>query len=335
MPFGGNFPGAGAAAGETKIPLMIKFNEFVPGQTYQGYSAVAIRTYGTTYDASMLQEPVTNAMFRLAGLPATLTAYAGVALNDEAESLYTISEVINESYLERNFKYADGVLYKAELGSTLSYQGDDPSTYANSFTQQTRENDADLAPLIELMRFLSESDDATFEAELANYLDVESFATYLALCSLLVNNDSIIGMNNNYYLYYDDQAERFTLLYWDGNESLSKLGGGSSASTSLVGNQSQRSFRMGGGTNTLLSRFIATPSFYALYEQQVAAVYQAVYASGAITAQVAQYAALVGAANEGRGLVDAAAYEAAVSSVRAFIEARMEFLEADLMVGGD
>ena len=327
MPFGGNFPGAAAVEGETKIPLMIKFNEFVSGQTYQGYSAVAIRTYGTSYDAAMLQEPVTNAMFRLAGLPATLTAYAGVALNDEAETLYTISEVINETYLERNFAYAEGVLYKAELGSTLSYQGDDPSTYAGSFTQQTRENDADLAPLIEFMRFLSEADEATFESELPDYLDVDSFATYLALCSLLVNNDSIIGMNNNYYLYYDDQAERFTLLYWDGNESLSKLGGGSNASTSLVGDQTQRSFRMGGGTNTLLSRFIANPSFYALYEQKVAEVYQVVYASGAITAQVEAYAALVGAASE--GLVAAEAYEAAVSSVREFIEERMAYLEAE------
>ncbi len=329
MPFGGGARGATIPDGETKIPLLIKFDEFVSGQTYQGYTAVAIRTYGTTFDASMLQEPVTNAMFRLAGLPATLTAYAGVSLNDDAETLYTISEVIDETFLARNFAYAGGVLYKAELGSTLEYQGDDPSSYASSFTQQTRKNDADLAPLIEFMQFLSESDDAAFEAQLPGYLDVDSFATYLALCSLLVNNDSIIGMNNNYYLYYDDQAQRFTLLYWDGNESLSKLGGGSNASTSLQGQQTQRSFRMGAGSNTLLSRFIANPTFYALYEQKVAGVYQQIYASGAITAQVEQYAALVRAANTARALVDAEAYASAVSSVLDFITQRMEYLESD------
>jgi spore coat protein CotH len=255
-----------------------------------------------------------------------LTAYAGVQLNDAAEQLFTISEVINETFLQSNFDYADGVLYKAELGSTLSYQGDDPSTYSGSFTQQTRENDADLAPLIEFMRFLSESDAATFDAELPDYLDVNSFATYLALCSLLVNNDSIIGMNNNYYLYYDDLAGRFTLLYWDGNESLSKLGGGLNASISLQGNQGQRSFRMGAGANTLLSRFVVSEKFYALYEQKVAEIYQQVYASGAITAQVEQYAALVQAANAGRDLVDAAAYDSAVVSILNFITERMEYL---------
>lgn len=334
LPAGGGPSAVQNPDGTTKIPFMIKLNEFVSGQTYQGYTAFAIRTYGTSYDAAMLQEPVTNAMFRLAGLPATLTAYAGVQLNDAAEQLFTISEVINETYLEANFAYAGGVLYKAELGSTLSYQGDDPSSYAGSFTQQTRQNDADLAPLIELMRFLSESDDATFEAELPGYLDVDSFATYLALCSLLVNNDSLIGMNNNYYLYYDDLAGRFTLLYWDGNESLSKLGGGANASLSLQGTQTQRSFRMGGGANTLLSRFVASETFYALYEQKVAEIYQQVFASGAITAQVEQYAALVQAANLERDLVDAAAYESAVASVLNFITARMEYLTTAGEVAG-
>jgi spore coat protein CotH len=332
LPFNGG--ASPQAAGETKIPLMIKFNEFVSGQTYHGYTSFAIRTYGTSYDAAMLQEPVTNAMFRLAGLPAPLTAYAGVSLNDDAEQLFVISEVINQTYLDHNFSYSGGILYKAELGSTLSYQGDDPSAYSDSFTQQTRVNDADLAPLIEFMRFLSESDDATFESGLPEYLDVDSFATYLALCSLLVNNDSIIGMNNNYYLYYDDVAERFTLLYWDGNESLSKLGGSAQAATSLLGDQSQRSFRgpMGGGSNVLLSRFVASETFYALYEQKLQEVYQQVFVSGAIADQVEQFSETVSAANQTRSLVDSTAYDAAVASVLNFITERLNYLTTDPLI---
>ena len=91
-----------------------------------------------------------------------------------------------------------------------------------------------------------------------------------------------------------------------------------------MGDQSQRSFRMGGGTNTLLSRFINTLTFYALYEQKLEQVYQQVYTSGAITAPVEHYAALVRSANPERSLVDLIAYEAAVSSVLDFITARME-----------
>jgi spore coat protein CotH len=78
-------------------------------------------------------------------------------------------------------------------------------------------------PLVAFLRFLSESDDATFASRLPDYLDVESFATYLATNNLLVNTDSMAGMGNNFYFYYDDILGHMTVLYWDGNESLSKL----------------------------------------------------------------------------------------------------------------
>ena len=38
---------------------------------------------------------------------------------------------------------------------------------------------------------------ANSEAKLPDWLDVDVFATYLALNNLLVNTDSMIGMNNN------------------------------------------------------------------------------------------------------------------------------------------
>jgi spore coat protein CotH len=66
--------GFAQAGGEVKIPFMVKFDEYVDGQTYEGYTAIAVRTYGTSSDAAMLQEPVTNEAARLVGLPATQTA---------------------------------------------------------------------------------------------------------------------------------------------------------------------------------------------------------------------------------------------------------------------
>ena len=145
--------------------------------------------------------------------------------------LYTISEVINQKYLDRYFAEGEGVLYKAELGSSLSYQGEDPSAYARSFTLQTQVNQADLVPLIAFMRFLSQSDAAAFESELPNYLDVEAFA------------------------------------------------------------------------------------------------------SGAISSQVEQFAALVREANTERNLVDPDTYEAAVQKVLSFISLRMEYLKTTPLLG--
>jgi spore coat protein CotH len=335
MPFGNQ-------DGEAKIPFLIKFDEFVNGQTYQGYTHLAIRTYGTSSDASMLQEPVTNYVFRLAGLPATQTAYAGFRFNDEAEQLFTISEIIDETYLAEHFTNSNGVLYKAELGSTLSYQGEDPSSYATSFTQQTRVNDADMAPLIAFVRFLSESDDATFESELPNYLDVEAFATYLAVNNLLVNADSVAGMNNNYYLYYADTSGRFTLLMWDANESLGKLTGGNSTTYDLYFTSQQgmafpgggNRGGPGGGKNELLTRFMANATFKALYEEKLKAIYQQAFLSGAITEKIEAYASLVQQANQQRNLVTLENYDAAVTSVLNFISQRSEYLSTTTLLGG-
>ena len=65
-----------------QLPLLIRFDEYVSGQTYQGYTAFAIRTGGIADDAAMLQEPVTNFVYRRMGQPAPLTAYTGLRFND-------------------------------------------------------------------------------------------------------------------------------------------------------------------------------------------------------------------------------------------------------------
>ncbi len=324
------------SSGETKIPFMIKFDAFVEGQTYQGRSAIAIRTYGISYNEAMLQEPVTNEAARLVGLPATQTAYTGFRFNDDDETLYVISELVNDEYLTEYFENDNGVLYKAELGSTLSYEGEDPSSYAESFTQQTRVNDADLAPLIEFIRFINQADDETFANELPNYLDVDAFATYLAFNVLLVNTDSLIGMNNNYYLYYDDVDGRFTLLMWDTNESLGDLGGSATYDISLTNTQNNSDQRagggggrgIGGGENTLIERFMSVPSFEALYREKLQMVYDTAFASGAITEITERYAAVVRGVNDERSLADLTAYDQAVENVLSFIDQRTEYLSS-------
>lgn len=337
-------PGQGGpvASEQAQIPFLIKFNEYVVGQTYQGHSKLSIRTYGASYDAAMLQEPLTNLVAQLAGLPATQTAYAGFSINDSDESLYVISELVDdEYYLGQYFKNPNGILYKAELGSTLRYAGEDPSSYARSFSQETRLNQADLAPLITFLRFLDQSDETTFESDLPQHFDVDAFATYLAVNALLVNTDSIIGMNNNYYLYYDDSNERFTLLMWDANESLGKLGGSASYDLYFSNPGGGPGGNRGGGgmggagssQNVLLQRSMASATFKELYEQKVKEVYQQAFASGAMLAEIERISALIHETNDEHSFVDIDAYDQAVQKTLVFINQRTEYLETTDLLG--
>jgi spore coat protein CotH len=57
--------------------------------------------------------------------------------------------------------------------------------YSEYFTQKTRVNDYDLAPLIRMLKFVTESDDEEFEQEIDSYIDVESVLTLLAIDSFV------------------------------------------------------------------------------------------------------------------------------------------------------
>lgn len=330
----GNFPGGMGQGREAiaeelvKIPFMIKFDEYVDGQTYQGYAALAIRNYGTSYDEAQLQEPLSNEAAQQLGLPASQTAFTGFRINDGDAKLYVLAELINEEYLAKHFPDSQGVLYKADVGATLSYDGEEPSRYAERFTQETRVNDADMKPLIDFMRFLDQADDATFEAELPEWLDVDAFAKYLALNAVLANNDSMIGMNNNYYLYFNEDTQQMTVLLWDTNESLGKLGRNTNFDLTLA--QQQGVGRMGGGSNVLLTRFIANDTFRALYEQALQAVYAVVWGSPGLAEKAQAYAELVLAANAQSALVDEERYQTAVESVLSFLEQRKLAVESSL-----
>jgi spore coat protein CotH len=119
------------------------------------------------------------------------------------------------------------VLYKVtQVGNSFTYLGEDPTLYDGIFEQKTAVGDADLAPLVDFMRFVTEASDEEFAEQLSEHFDVVAFADYLAVHNLLGNNDSLAGMGNNYYLYYDFDTEMFTILSWDTNESLGKLGMG-------------------------------------------------------------------------------------------------------------
>ncbi|VAW43641.1 hypothetical protein MNBD_CHLOROFLEXI01-1071 [hydrothermal vent metagenome] len=209
----------------SKPPYLIKFDAFVPGQTYQGQSEIAVRTSGVAVDAAQMQEPLTNYALNQAGIPASETAYISLRFNDDAPQLYTIAEVLDQAYIDKHFPDSSGVLYKVvEVGNDFTYLGDDLTLYVNIFEQKTAVNQADLTPLTQFMKFVTESDDETFARELENRLDLDAFATYLAVENLLVNFDSLAGMGNNYYLYYSENSRQFTILAWDANESLGKLG---------------------------------------------------------------------------------------------------------------
>ena len=210
-----------------------------------------------------------------------------------------------------------GVLYKARADGSLDYVGDDPTDYEDSFKQINAEGAYDLQPVMTLMKFLNESTDEEFAEELDDYVDTESFAKYLATQEILSNNDAMDGPGNNYYLWYDTTEKQFTVLSWDLNLALSRMGGGMGGGVSgmqqdteatdtasempalldgmempempqppegmeMPGGEEGEGAGPSGGSDSgiLKERFLDNEEFYAMYEQAYAELYEQLIASG-------------------------------------------------------
>ncbi|BAN00870.1 CotH kinase family protein [Ilumatobacter coccineus] len=205
------------------LPWLIRLNEFVDGADHQDYEEIVIRSNSTE---TAMNEAVAQQLLALTGLAAQQPIATAFTVNGGETELRLAVEHPDEEWYEDNFADEDGLLYKADSEGDYSYRGDDPEAYEDVFDQKA--GDDDLEPLIDFLDFINNVDDATFEAELNDHLDVESFATYLAFQDLIGNSDDIDGRGNNSYLQYDTTADRFTVVSWDLNLAFAtaNVGGG-------------------------------------------------------------------------------------------------------------
>jgi len=217
-------PGGDVSADEPEgLPWRIRFDKYVDGQNYNGETDIVVRGGRTE---TSLNEAVALELIGAAGLPTEEATPARFSVNGSDATLRLVIENPDDDWDAANFD-SEGILYKAEAGGDYSYRGDDPAAYADVFSvEASTSGEDDYTPLISLLKFLAESDDATFAAELGNHVDVQSFADYLAIQDLLANSDDIDGPGNNSYLRYDAGTGIFTVVAWDQNLSFSDMGGG-------------------------------------------------------------------------------------------------------------
>lgn len=222
--FGGGMGGNVSADNPDSLPWLVSFDEYVKGQRYQGYKEIAIRPVLTT--RSMMNEALALSLIGTAGQPTQQTTYSAFSLNGGKAALRLVLEIPGDNYAEDNFENL-GVLYKALSTGSFTYRGDDPLAYDTAFKQITRKNQQDLKPLIDLLQWVNTSSDAEFAARLGEYVDVDSLARYIALQTLLNNFDDMSGPGQNYYLWYNLENGKFSVLTWDMNLAFGQgMGGG-------------------------------------------------------------------------------------------------------------
>ncbi|WP_320066412.1 CotH kinase family protein [Micromonospora sp. RTGN7] len=222
---GGGAPGGGMARTSLKaeepetLPWLISFDEFVDGRRYQGHREVAVRVSGMGGGSTVLNEALSLSLMDDTGEPAQRYAYSSFTVNDRPTKARLLVEHPDEHFADQ--MDGSGVLYKALASSSFTDQGDDQTDYQDDFKQITMQGSQDLQPVINLIRWVNTASDEEFAAQLADRVDVESFARYVALQNLLLNFDDMAGPGKNYYLWYDLGTKKFSVISWDHNLTFS------------------------------------------------------------------------------------------------------------------
>ncbi|MFV2017551.1 CotH kinase family protein [Micromonospora sp. LOL_023] len=340
-PQGGNGPGggmgmgmgmAGLAAEEPEtLPWLISFDEFVDGRRYQGLQEVAVRVGGMGGGAAVANEALALSLLATAAMTTQRYAYTSFTVNDRPTTARLVVEHPDEQYAAG--VGTSGVLYKSLASGSFDYQGEDLVEYQDDFKQINLTGSQDLQPVINLIRWLSEASDEEFDAELADHVDVESFARYVAAQNLLLNFDDMAGPGRNYYLYHDLDTRKFTVISWDHNLTFSgdatsgphdAIGMGGLGRPATVGEGGGPGGRMTG--HPLKERFLASEAFTEVYEAAYRDLYQQMYASGAATATLDGLAAVL-TTIDGQ---DAQAATEELDQLRALITERIESLRDQL-----
>jgi hypothetical protein len=195
-----------------KNPFNIKLDYVRSDQKIQSYGTVKLAN--VWYDPSFVREVLGYEIARKY-MPAPLSNYANVYVNDTLYGLYTNDQDIDKYFMQTHFNSSGNARFKCEADKVVNasyviwgYKG---TVSANYVDEYTLESDAGWADLINFLDTLNNHTAAVYRV-----LNVDQHLWLLAYENLLVNLDSPINTAHNYYLYRDDSF-RFNPIIWDLN----------------------------------------------------------------------------------------------------------------------
>ena len=184
-----------------KPGFTIKFDHFVPGQKYRGLQKLSLNN--SVQDPTYLSDLLGNELFRAAGIPAPRIGHALLTLNGKVQGLYVVLEAISHDFLRRSFGDPSGNLYKGagDIDGDIFVDARSPS-----------KSRADLKALVTAA---AEPDRNQREKSMGALLDLDRFATFLALENMNWHWDGYSMAQNNFGIYHDPVSDRLVFFPHD------------------------------------------------------------------------------------------------------------------------
>jgi spore coat protein H len=327
------------SGGPLRKPYKLDFNRFLEKQRFLGLASLNL--HNNAFDPSQMREALSYQVFRDAGVPAPRTAFALVYLSvdDERENeflgLYTIVEQVDRTFLADRFGSSKGLLLKPEGAPNLRLAGDTWAGHEAVYRPRTTGSDELGARMLELLQLIHRGSDEAFFRQIADYIDLDAFARFLAANVLLSNLDSFLSTGHNFYMYLNPEDGKVHWMPWDLNLSFgafSWVGTGHDQVTLSIAHPYTR-------PNRLLERLMGHPPFEQAYRghlrQFISTFYTAQRLLGQIDAmegahRAADEAARAAGKSGSPTTRPASTSRLRVPDLREFVPARIESVRAQL-----
>lgn len=208
-PRGGTSLDIAADTGNGRLPIKIKFDEFVPKGRFMGLDELALDN--SACDPSYLRQYVGLEAFRVLDMDVPYVCFFNVSVNGRLHGVYVGIELVDSSFLERAFGSHKNNLYKADYFASLT-----PDMSMTAFEQKkgTDESGSDIQELIDVLAETPLGE----KGRISEYIDVDSVLKIFAVDAVIHNWDGYAGeVAHNYYLYKTDEG--FKMIPWDLNEA--------------------------------------------------------------------------------------------------------------------
>jgi hypothetical protein len=285
---------------DDKPALTVNFHRHGAARSFHRLSQIHLNN--SVEDPSFLNEQIGGEIFAAAGVPAPRATRAFVELNGRPLGVYTLVEGYTGEFLAAAFKRGDGALYDPEVGHDVD------RTMKLSGSHDT---DADETDLEDLAAACADPNLRRRWERLEQNLDMDRFASFMAVEVMLGHRDGYCMARNNYRIYHDPDADKMVFL----PHGMDQLFGKADLTWKPT---------MAG---TVAHAVIETPEGQRLYEERFRGLFSRVFQLSKLNERIDQ---LVGAARSGLTSAEFKALETEALALQARIARRRMSLEEQL-----
>ncbi len=190
-----------------KPSFRIKFDKWHKDRKFAGREGLML--HNGHYDASMLREYLTQALFRAAGVPASRVGFASVYVNGVPYGVYINVEPYDSDSLAHRFADASGSLYEGDSGDDV-----DHSIWKYDQDSGKDESRDDLQAFADAST--AGGDGIFFDPD--TVLNTDEWMRYIAVEGLVGQYEGYQAPHN-YYVYHEPTEDKWYFLPWNTDQT--------------------------------------------------------------------------------------------------------------------